>query len=315
MQVDILLSTYNGAAYIGELLESLQAQTTRDWILWIRDDSSSDDTRELCESFERKDSRIRLLPVDIRRLGASGSFGELLIHVAPHGRYVMFCDQDDRWHADKIEITLQALLEAETDNQTMPLLVHTDLVVVDETLRVISPSYWTYENKNPDLNTFRRLLVQNTVTGCTAMINKPLLDLAHSIPVGAAMHDWWLALLAAAFGRIVPIRRVTIDYRQHSQNVFGAQAYTLANMISAAVALFSKQEFARRRRLLVERRVKQAADYLAIYGSRLNKRDFAAVNALATMSSTGFFGKRWSILANGLFLQNLVRTLGLLVLV
>ena len=87
-----------------------------------------------------------------------------------------------------------------------------------------------------------QLLVQNVVTGCTMMINRSLARLACR-PVGEGdmlMHDWWLALIAAAMGRAVFLARATIDYRQHGGNVVGAKdprsaGYVLQKLKGGAV--------------------------------------------------------------------------------
>ena len=104
-----------------------------------------------------------------------------------------------------------------------PVLVHTDLTVVDEDLRVLASSYRHTVNGNWQRTALHWELAQNTVTGCTAMYNRALGDLLQDEPSFFVMHDWWLALTASAFGLIVPLDEATILYRQHGDNAVGAK--------------------------------------------------------------------------------------------
>ena len=138
--------------------------------------------------------------------------------------YVMFSDQDDIWLPNKIEITLNKLKNMEkTYGKATPLLCHTDLKVVDKDLNAIHPSFYKMQKFDISKTTLSRALVQNIVTGCTTMINKPLLDLATGTNNdNIIMHDWWLFLIASAFGKIDAVTTPTILYRQHDKNQVGA---------------------------------------------------------------------------------------------
>lgn len=87
----------------------------------------------------------------------------------------------------------------------------------------VASSMAAYQNITHSRIALKNLLVQNTVTGCTMMMNKALFGLILNPPEHCAMHDWWIALIAAAFGKIVYIDQPTILYRQHSQNAVGAK--------------------------------------------------------------------------------------------
>lgn len=115
---------------------------------------------------------------------------------------------------------------------TKPLLVHSDLTVVAENLKVISNSFWDYQKLNPGYKTLNHLLIQNIATGCTMMINKQLKTIAHPIPKKAIMHDWWLALVASLYDGVHHVTVPTILYRQHVGNNVGAQKYSLHYFLS-----------------------------------------------------------------------------------
>jgi hypothetical protein len=222
--VAIVMATYNGGAHVPEQVRSLLAQDVREWRLLVRDDGSTDDTRERVESFAREDSRITLLPAG-ERLGPAGNFGALCEHAVRAGaEYVFPCDQDDVWNPTKMSLALGLMRRLESEHgKSTALLVHSDLEVVDASLAAIAPSFLRFQGiAHIPTEPLKVLLVQNFVTGCASLLNRALLDLALPLPPLAIMHDWWLALCAAAGGRIDFVDAATIQYRQHGANQIGA---------------------------------------------------------------------------------------------
>src|SRR5687768_5575071 len=95
MPYGIVLSSFNGKEWIGAQVASIRAQTAARWKLYIRDDGSTDGTRELLSELAAADPRIELLPDEGRNLGPIASFGRLLQHALDRGeRYVFLSDQD-----------------------------------------------------------------------------------------------------------------------------------------------------------------------------------------------------------------------------
>lgn len=219
--VTILLAVYNGEKYLKEQIESLLNQTVKDIKIVIRDDGSTDNSigiiNEFYARFPDKISVITGAPTG----SAKQNFAELL--AACDDDYIMFCDQDDVWYPYKVELTLISMKKAEAGKKNKPVLVHTNLAVVDEKLNVISSSFFDYQ-KISRVMSLPQLLVQNNVTGCTVMINHALKEKCGDIPSECIMHDWWLALVATAFGKIDYTREATMYYRQHSGNQVGAKA-------------------------------------------------------------------------------------------
>jgi glycosyltransferase involved in cell wall biosynthesis len=167
-EIAIIMAAYNGAAYLPQQLSSILEQTYREWRLFIRDDNSSDNTINIIEDYaNRHTGKIRRIEVERGNVGIAQSFLLLLNDV--ESDYVMFCDQDDVWLPDKIKNTLNRMREIEERyGKTTPALIHTDLTVVAEDLRVLSDSLWDYQHLNPEKGkTLNRLLVQNVITGCT----------------------------------------------------------------------------------------------------------------------------------------------------
>ena len=224
-EVIVLLSAFNGAPYIARQVESIRAQSFRDWRLLVRDDGSTDDTPEIVRRFCTTDPRISLIEDSRSHVGPWASFGRLLSHACDGtAEYVFLSDQDDVWLEDKMEQQL-VLLRAASETGSVPrvLLVHSDLVLVDENLRQIHPSFSEFQRMSYDAaDPLGTLLIHNAVVGCTIAINRSLLELAFPLPPGT-LHDWWLAACAAATGSIQRTAGATVLYRQHSTNVIGVE--------------------------------------------------------------------------------------------
>ena len=220
MEIAILLTTYNSAVFLEDLLRSVQNQSWKEWNLYIHDDLSTDTTINVIERFMQSDKRIHLLDDGVKR-GAMQSFMWLLDKV--HADFYMFCDHDDVWKSNKIEITLKNMLRLSEQNDR-PLIVHTDLEVVDVNLNPIASSFWKYLNvKEKDFNDKYFHLAYNNVTGCTMMINNKAKDVSLPVHYRAQMHDSWItASVLWHDGIILSVPYQTILYRQHGKNTIGA---------------------------------------------------------------------------------------------
>jgi rhamnosyltransferase len=222
----ILMGTYNGGRFLEAQIQSIQAQTFKNWHLLVRDDGSSDGTVHILSTYQEQDSRIKMIVDGNRNLGPSGNFNELcMAAVRLRADIVFFCDQDDVWLPDKLETQVQALRSIEQHHgNDYPALVYTDLAVVDMQLKSIHTSFLEYQGvKNIKQEPLRVLLAQNYIPACASAFNRALLQLATPIPGNALMHDWWVALCAAACGKIEFIPQPMGLYRQHRRNAVGAK--------------------------------------------------------------------------------------------
>ena len=225
MVIEILMATYNGGRYLQEQLRSIEEQTFKNWHLTVHDDGSTDDTWSILEAFQKHmgEDKVTIRENAVPSGSAKANFLGLIKEAK--GDYFMCCDQDDRWHINKIAVTLHRMAQMEQRyGRDLPLLVHTDLRVVDSSLKEIHPSFHAYTNlEHRPIPAFE--LVQNQVTGCTMMFNKKLQQYAaHIDQTGPIlMHDHFLALIACAFGKMSYVNKATIDYRQHEENSVGAQ--------------------------------------------------------------------------------------------
>lgn len=257
--VEIVLASYSpDLDFFAEQIQSLQQQTWLHWHCHIVDDGSPPEIVERMQACWEGDRRFTL-HLFSTNVGVYRNFerGLALCHpgasvstsagVNPTGAInvphpeniprdtpaprnipepaiqqttaIALCDQDDSWHPHKLERLLAKLQDEQA------VLVHSDLEAIDRDGNMLHPSCWTFEGRTPEAATLPLLSVQNVVTGCSCLFRPQLLAIALPFPdftVGECLHDWWIALVAAATGRIATIREPLVRYRQHDRNVVGA---------------------------------------------------------------------------------------------
>lgn len=293
--VDILLSVHNGMPFLPEQIRSVQAQSHVAWRLWVRDDLSTDGSADVVRAFASDDARIRLLGGPDVRLGASRSFGLLLETVLERADYVMLCDADDVWLPDKIATTLAAMRAAEARRGPGEVLVHTDLTVVDAGLGVLAASFWEYQGLRPERHMLGDMLVRSTVTGPTVMMNGALARRVGSIPSEAVYQDWWVALVAACFGRIVWLPERTVLYRQHGRNSEGATGPG-EGLLGRARRGWSALSDPERLRVGVDRTAAQATAFLDRYETELTPTQRLVLKRYAAIGTAGPLVRKLSVL-------------------
>jgi glycosyltransferase involved in cell wall biosynthesis len=236
--VDILLATYNGARYLPAQLDSLLRQTYTQWRVLAHDDGSTDDTLQILRHYaSRHPERIVLVHDEILCGSACNNFAHLL--GLAEANYVAFCDQDDVWLPQKLQLSMAQLRAAEQEsNAQTPLAVFTDLMVVDEGLVELAPSFWAFQGLSPSLaQSLSNLAVRNCVTGCTMVMNRAAVTASLPVLPSAYMHDWWCALsVLAQGGKVVPCRQATVLYRQHGGNSVGARPKGLGALAAKLAA-------------------------------------------------------------------------------
>lgn len=215
---DILMATYNGEKYIRQQIESILCQSCKDWKLYISDDCSTDNTVDIIGEYCKKYPDKVFLSVRDKNSGCPAvNFLDMISK--SNADYIMTADQDDIWDRDKVRVTVDALNRGQ---KNVPLLVHTDLCVVDEDMHRITESMISMQHIPVNKTSINSLVVQNVVTGCTMGINRALADILKK-PRDIPVHDWWIACTASIFGSIVFVDKSTILYRQHGSNTCGAK--------------------------------------------------------------------------------------------
>lgn len=220
--VDILMSVYNGEKFIEAQLLSLLNQSYENIKIIIRDDGSGDATKEIILDYvARFPEKIQYLNEE-NNIGSSKSFLRLLDF--SEADYFMFCDQDDVWCSDKVEICLQKIKKTESScEREKPVLIFSDLKVVDVHLNILSESLWKTQKLDPSISLhWKKLLAQNVVTGCTMMLNKCIKKYIKPEINFKIHHDQLIAVLASKYGKVSWVDSPTMLYRQHQENVLGA---------------------------------------------------------------------------------------------
>ena len=228
----IIMATYNGAKYLKEQIDSVLGQTYDNFILYIRDDGSTDDTKNIISEYVSKYPNKIIEIKDNKNLkGPRSNFLfalEYVYNLKKHNLF-MFCDQDDIWFKEKIEVTLNEYEKSEDKNK--PILIFTDAYVTDKNLNIISKSFIKYSNLRRDYTKFNNYLIQNNALGCTIFINKNLVDLIKFDIKNIFMHDWYFTLIASSLGQVIFINKPTMYYRQHGNNVYGAKKLNVYNKL------------------------------------------------------------------------------------
>jgi glycosyltransferase involved in cell wall biosynthesis len=213
--VMILMATRNGMPWLAAQLDSLVAQTHRNWTLWVSDDGSTDATRDTLNAFDRAHPGRLARLVEGPRQGAAANFLQLVCHPDRPAGMVAFCDQDDVWMPDKLAravACLQGLGAA-------PAVWACRYRVTDHALlRGDASPLW------PHPPSLENAVVQNILSGHSLTLNAAAAQhLRAAGPVDVPHHDWWTYLVMAATGaRMILDPAILLEYRQHGANTMGA---------------------------------------------------------------------------------------------
>lgn len=231
MKVLVLMSTYNGDKYINQQIDSILNQVGVDVDLLIRDDGSTDSTKDIINTYCEKDKRVKAYTGN--NLKSAGSFFDLVKH-ADGADYYAFSDQDDVWDKNKLSRAVKIL--SKKDN-SIPLLYYCNMRVVDENLNFIRMMH-----TNRKCTDYRySVLVEYYAAGCTMVFNTAALELCKdNLPKGKIMHDTWMEILCQFFGKVYYDPKAFISYRQHSNNVIGVPTSKRQETIRSFKRLFDK---------------------------------------------------------------------------
>ncbi len=263
--LQVLLSTYNGEAYIGEQLDSIFKQQNAIIHILIRDDGSSDSTVAIIQEYiARYPKQIQLIEGD--NIGVVRSFWALMKHADREVDYFCFCDQDDVWMPDKASRAIQKLHEMESSNpkaEGTPAMICTATQLTNQQLE--PTAIWPRPlAKEPS---FYNALIQNIAVGATMSFNRRTLELV--LDEGSdtdlqcvQMHDWWIYLVVSSLGHVYFDSNPSIFYRQHENNAVGGEA-TVAQKMKKKWRSYRKHKH---QKLLV----RQASEFKRVYGRQLH---------------------------------------------
>ncbi len=306
--VEILLATYNGGKYLEAQISSILDQSFQDFRILVSDDGSTDGTAEILEKLLRKDpARIVIVNEEMAKQGVVGNFSSLIeFSSAP---YLMLCDQDDIWFPNKIQRLLEKIQNIENDNRgDYPVLVHSDLEVVSFDLKVLDRSLMHYSGLNPSRKSLNSLLVQNIVTGSSCIFNRPLANLVSPIPPEVLMHDWWMALIASSLGVIEYLPEPTGYYRQHHENVLGANSFGWKYIWDKFLITLSIES-----KSILAANINQAKAMKQVLGGEFGAENLSVIEDFISLEDSSFMAKRAILLKNKFLKGKLVQNIGLFV--
>ncbi|HGH4650620.1 glycosyltransferase family 2 protein [Enterobacter cloacae] len=260
--IDIVIATCNGEKYIKEQICSIiELELFNVYIrkIIVCDDKSEDNTLAIIRSLVHHDKLMLVTNGENTRLGPTKNFIKGMSFA--EAEFIMLSDQDDVWCNQKLKLYIDAL---NNNNNNEDLLIFSDLNVVNSELKIISPSFYRYQHFNPQsVYNLKSLFLENVVPGCTMMFNRRLLNKAVPLANSCRMHDWWLILCAAVYGKIVYIDESLSQYRQHSNNQVGAQRRGIIDKLFNLSNIFktAKQNF--------KKTISQLNDFLIIHDNHI----------------------------------------------
>ena len=305
-KIAILLAVYNGEKYLKNQLDSIVNQSFTNWKLYIRDDGSSDKSVQLIKEYiSRYPSKIQLITDNQQNLGSCNNFFRLL-QCVENSEFYMFADQDDVWNKNKIEVSLNSILKIEISEKfKKPILLHTDLEVVDTNLNQISSSFWKYQQMDvKNTSSYNNLLIQNIVTGCTVIFNHKLKEKMRFLPDNVFVHDWWIALVASVFGRIDFIEDKTLKYRQHINNVEGAKKSGNIHFVKRLLKLNEVENG-------LKKSVFQAKVFLEMYRDKMTSEQIECFTDFSNLFTFNYLKRRQILLKYRILKSNFKRNIGL----
>lgn len=219
--ISIAMTTYNGEKYVERQLETILAQTLPADEIIICDDGSRDRTVEIIQTFIKNNQtdHIRLVQNE-NNLGYVKNFYKAIS--LTKGDYIFLADQDDEWHPNKIERTLEVLQSENAE------VVCTNCYLIDEKSKVISNSSWYDRNPFIDSVTqvvspisFYELVIGNIAQGCTYCFTKEVKTGYLMVNSDHLIHDHQIMFVAALLGKAYFLDEALIDYRLHGNNMVG----------------------------------------------------------------------------------------------
>ncbi len=279
-RVAVLMSTYNGEAFLAPQLDSLAAQERVVVEVFVRDDGSTDRTLAVLARYAGRWQSLANLSSG-PNLGPARSFLELLRTVPGKFDYYAFCDQDDVWLPNKLSRAIEQIVSVEAGR---PALYCSNWMCVDENLNPLGMTQLR------GTGTFDQVVFANIAGGNTMVMNAKAAALIRAKTPGSAMimHDWWCILVVAAIGVVVCDTQPCILYRQHQQNTLGSSPGRLAGLI------LQFKQFLRDPKGFYPIRA-QVAELLRLYGGQMGARERELAEALVDSRRTVLSRIRYAV--------------------
>lgn len=208
------MTTYNGAKFVAQQLDSIIDQTIKDFELIICDDCSTDNTLDIISKYASDDSRIKIIR-NQNNLGFKKNFEQALRFCT--GDFIALCDQDDIWEENHLELLIS--------NIGNNYVIAGNNQLVDADMKSLSSDFFSSHlfslEKYPDNSDILKkiLLSGNCFQGASMLLKRDFLKFYLPLPEDIPYHDSWLAALACSFNKFTCINTIITKYRQHDNQV------------------------------------------------------------------------------------------------
>lgn len=275
--IDILMTTYNGEKFLSTQLDSILCQTFKDWRLFIKDDCSTDDTLNILRYYSERDDRITIVENN-EKLGAGRNFLSLL--EISSADYIAFCDQDDYWFENKLEVLYENITKTNKDE---PTLMVSNCLVWQYPTNEISKNY-NYVMPN----TLKDVLFMGGMQGCLTIFNKALKEILNQKYKYVWLHDHYLLLAAMTFGKVQYIQQPLMLYRQHNSN-------TTAHFSTKQIGEIGKK-IIKNRFLLKKELFNETKEFFDIHSVNMTVREKKEFTKFLELEKTPFFMRLFKLL-------------------
>ena len=219
-KVAVMMASYNGEKYIGCQIDSILNQTYDNIELYVRDDGSTDGTRDILADYAAKYANVHVI-LGEKNLGYPGCFYALTDRTDIEADYYAFSDQDDMWYEDKIARAVEVL---EGQEQSGVLSYYAGYDICDGELNKVRSSAPVKGQIK-----FKDTLFDVCGLEFTMVINRAaLLLLAENKPRKANARGTWMSMLFSAFGTVIYDNRSVAAYRKHGENVTNGKTNKLS---------------------------------------------------------------------------------------
>jgi len=215
--ISVVLASYNGSKFIKEQLDSILNQTYKAFEIICVDDCSSDDTYKILEEYKNKYPDIIKVYKNDKNIGSRATFSKAIEYA--NGEYVALSDQDDWWYPEKLEILYNNI-----KNNPNIAFVYSNAHLVDENLSIIKENIIKQNNTLINGKNFLNIIIDNSVMGCTMLLNSNFAKKCLPLPFVGLHHDWYFALMAYNYNLEVKFIDIPlIKYRLHSSNLVNSK--------------------------------------------------------------------------------------------
>ena len=280
INISVALTVYNGERYLTEQLQSIRDQELLPFEIVIVDDCSADASAAIIKDFDFGTIQCRYYKNE-HNLGPVANFKKAIGLCT--GNFIALCDQDDVWLPAKLKRLYEAMA---VKNQWVPAVSFSDVSLTASNGTVIAASIFKEAWKIKPCNyTFKMLLIENVIIGCSCMINRKMQDEVLKMPTqGVMMHDHWIALIGNTLGEASFINEPLLLYRSHNASV------TLKVPVTGLISKI-KREFGIMHGYL-EDNMQQAKQFKEVYYKDLSIKDKRTLNRFLKLGKMPFLIKR-----------------------